>query len=1089
MSKLLITLTAVLSILYCKAQSPNIDWRQAPNSYIFDPYSSTNRDGLKIPMRKAYEMRANDPLIGDPNFFNNSQNLISASLVWQDVAGMVVEVNAYSTNPGWEDEYMNVAIDKTKGEGNALVALHFGPNGDETDPIIWSWHIWVTDSPGNDGNHTTSQAVMGPNGAQYHFEWMDRNLGATSSDFVGHEWAKSNGLVYQWGRKDPIPPMAYKDGLYYDVYMGDNTLVSNRAYPGGNHMDVVARPFGTLADNLIYAIEHPFTFIHRQNIQAGSMDSWYAPSIRENSSKNFDLWSDNFEGNIISGYTPLNTSPTYQGPKPKSPYDPCPCGYRVPSHMYPFSTQSRHSPWGRGNSQHNTDQNSPTIGPNASGYPDNNYDGIKIYPALGIDFGSLSPARDFGRISLGGKMFAKTNNNSLSFKYSDFASETNSWTASMGHDGARMLGIVNDPMRIDIDQRGLYSVHSSAITGINTYGMNVRCVKDVLYTDTIPEFESLPYVYYLNDKNFQTGTELPNSYIIPSGQYPATFSIPILKAFAMSYNYLDRGMLPTRPLTARVEWTDNPDLVYALEVNGYTREDSIIVHFGPNQPKGNAVISLLDKFGNVEWSWHIWAPYTDPRAVDPYQTESTISTLNLVNATKSGLPPLETEFMDRDLGALHTFPSIASATPNATELSQIKHSGGLLYQWGRKDPFPTFRYPIGATNNLNSDLSYSIWRQSSIDPVTGVVSYTPAIDEAQYLSSFAESYSSYFTPPTSSDFNLISDGLYDVLAYSCENPATLLYHDIASTVSGNYEENIDWISSRSNLMQERWGHGTVKSPFDPCPEGWRIPDVSFSLLMVPTNHLANDGQLGTSPWFYGDIYRGVILNQQRYGLPQDHTYSIDGTAAIAYPGDQILRGSSNNKRYGWQFDDPDYAIGNYPATGYKLMTNGNNTTTNTGYRTALWTASLADHHFGKAIALEILSYNNGSNSTLKSGTHFPPQSALSCRCAKIKYDNDGNEIGRYDPDVIGDSLTSTKDVSDDFINKGTLNLKLYPNPSLTYISVEGLDKPNASYNLYDIEGRLVDSGKLQDTQIQVSQLSAGTYLLEVEGMSGKFIKK
>jgi hypothetical protein len=31
---------------------------------------------------------------------------------------------------------------------------------------------------------------------------------------------------------------------------------------------------------------------------------------------------------------------------------------------------------------------------------------------------------------------------------------------------------------------------------------------------------------------------------------------------------------------------------------------------------------------------------------------------------------------------------------------------------------------------------------------------------------------------------------------------------------------------------------------------------------------------------------------------------------------------------------------------------------------------------------------------------FRPQAAMSCRCAEIKYDANGNEIGRYDPNAI-----------------------------------------------------------------------------------------
>jgi hypothetical protein len=40
--------------------------------------------------------------------------------------------------------------------------------------------------------------------------WMDRNLGAVSSSITANDWNRNGGLLYQWGRKDPIPPLVYR---------------------------------------------------------------------------------------------------------------------------------------------------------------------------------------------------------------------------------------------------------------------------------------------------------------------------------------------------------------------------------------------------------------------------------------------------------------------------------------------------------------------------------------------------------------------------------------------------------------------------------------------------------------------------------------------------------------------------------------------------------------------------------------------------------------------------------------------------------------------------------------------------------------
>lgn len=59
--------------------------------------------------------------------------------------------------------------------------------------IVWSWHIWVTDKPQNQGYSNGYVA-------------LDRNLGAVTNDYKTFKPVHSawSGLYYQWGRKDPI---------------------------------------------------------------------------------------------------------------------------------------------------------------------------------------------------------------------------------------------------------------------------------------------------------------------------------------------------------------------------------------------------------------------------------------------------------------------------------------------------------------------------------------------------------------------------------------------------------------------------------------------------------------------------------------------------------------------------------------------------------------------------------------------------------------------------------------------------------------------------------------------------------------------
>ncbi len=90
----------------------------------------------------------------------------------------------------------DVTITTTGQEGNALVAVK-----DAADIILWSWHIWSTDTP-------VDQHYINNSGDFY---VLDRNIGATRSDRgTGDEWKECSGLLYEWGRKDPFADGHYK---------------------------------------------------------------------------------------------------------------------------------------------------------------------------------------------------------------------------------------------------------------------------------------------------------------------------------------------------------------------------------------------------------------------------------------------------------------------------------------------------------------------------------------------------------------------------------------------------------------------------------------------------------------------------------------------------------------------------------------------------------------------------------------------------------------------------------------------------------------------------------------------------------------
>ena len=154
--------------------------------------------------------------------------------------------------------------------------------------------------------------------------------------------------------------------------------------------------------------------------------------------------------------------------------------------------------------------------------------------------------------------------------------------------------------------------------------------------------------------------------------------------------------------------------------------------------EGNAVIAAKDASGNILWSWHIWL--TDqPQAHVYYNNAGTM--------------------MDRNLGA-------TSATPGDVG------AFGLLYQWGRKDPF------LGS-----SSISSSTFAQSTISWPSSVTSNS-------------------------------SNG---TIEYATAHPTTFITYN-----SNKY----DWYyTGSSSTDNTRWTTSSSdKSIYDPCPAGWRVPD-------------------------------------------------------------------------------------------------------------------------------------------------------------------------------------------------------------------------------------------------------------------------
>lgn len=181
-------------------------------------------------------------------------------------------------------------------------------------------------------------------------------------------------------------------------------------------------------------------------------------------------------------------------------------------------------------------------------------------------------------------------------------------------------------------------------------------------------------------------------------------------------------------------WNDDQEVeAGSVIVSADYAEDYMIIKTPDTLRPGNAVVAVLDGEGKILWSWHLWIPQTP-----------------VTTADFGGI--MGKALMDRNLGAL--VATEASAAP----VDPLSY--GMVYQWGRKDPF----------TNTHTALTNAVATWAGMDEEVA-----PA---------------------------MIS------LAESIANPRLLGHID-----NGNWLEVDD---------ETLWSD-EAKTIYDPCPAGYRVP--------------------------------------------------------------------------------------------------------------------------------------------------------------------------------------------------------------------------------------------------------------------------
>jgi hypothetical protein len=94
------------------------------------------------------------------------------------------------------------------------------------------------------------------------------------------------------------------------------------------------------------------------------------------------------------------------------------------------------------------------------------------------------------------------------------------------------------------------------------------------------------------------------------------------------------------------------------------------------------------------------------------------------------------------------------------------------------------------------------------------------------------------------------------------------------------------------------------------------------------------------------------------------------------------------------------------------------------------------------------------------------------------------------PVTIIRKITFSTTLSTTTFGENKNNLVLYPNPSSDVFKIKSDLAENLKVAIYSLQGQLVHQGSYQsDEDINVSNLSSGLYLVQVNGLTIKFSKK
>lgn len=297
------------------------------------------------------------------------------------------------------------------------------------------------------------------------------------------------------------------------------------------------------------------------------------------------------------------------------------------------------------------------------------------------------------------------------------------------------------------------------------------------------------------------------------------------------------------PVSAALVWQSVPGSIAWVELTDEEGEPYVSLEVAEAQ--GNAVIAVLDEEEVVQWSWHIWMPQEE------------VTSVHLLNGY---------DVMNMNLGAM-----------NNTSGDPLSY--GMLYQWGRKDPFPAAATLTGDTNTLSAPM-YDI----DGNPVLLTHSSWTSLEN-------------------------------NILEYAIANPTEVLSN------MAQFSSNRDWLAADKS-DNALWGNpnGDDRDPvsnafinkgrktcYDPSPAGWRVaPPDAFSYFTLSSGYAWN-----FDDFMVIDFNNDGIINLEDYNYGwhfiANNTRSLYFPAAARFDGSYAMLMGSVSGIWGSYWSNSPYS--------------------------------------------------------------------------------------------------------------------------------------------------------------------------------------